>query len=518
MLRRPAIIDELKAILSDWVAGLTSPKALAAYLFGSTVNEDGVRFDPTSGDLDVVLVLDWENLPQVDRVKQLRALATAKAKLESRLFSVLHREDGLEQIVSLIPLTPFEIEQGAHKDHIGYIMTGAPAYDLVAKKEIPNLGGGQATIPLSEVHRPTLAFVQKKRAEAVSIRPNGTGGLEPEAHGDDPVPKELSRHLAAATYDAAKDSDPSDVVRGLRRVSEFASGAADWSPMTTAFESWLEVRQGTRGRVDEIIAADHYLLLVETIFDRLRAQYPSSATVRFIGHAPAPVRPPAPMSLPAQGRLSSSFTITLADKLGGSPSGRLRAIRAARSNMKARLLDPFALTFEEDPDAVGLIDLDEAELSDADHRRMVQAVDRRTLVMARQSRWQEGINLILYYAGTLFAGDDHVVEECCATAIENWISVAATNAINPGGAFEAMHRDFYPSHGFVVRFSGAGSLQNALGGGLPLDALDPKQLAGGFAPNLVSVYLHQRASDPNGFLARNEARVFDVREWEYGVI
>lgn len=518
MLHRPAIIDEIKAILSNWIAGLTSPKPLAAYLFGSTVNEDGVRFDPTSGDLDVVLVLDWENLPQIDRVEQIWALAAAKAQLESRLFSVLHREKGSDQIVSLIPLTPFEIEQGAHKDHIRHIMTGALAYDLVAKKDIPNLAGGQATVPLSDMHLPTLAFVQKKRAEAVSIRPNGTGGLKTEAHGNDPVPKELSRHLAAATYDAARDSDPSDVVRGLRRVTEFANGAADWSPMTTAFASWLEVRQGARGMVDEVITADHYLLLVETIFDRVRAQYPSDATVRFTGHATAPVRPPAPPLLPTQGRLTSSFTVTLADKLGGSPSDHFRAIRAARSNMKARLPDPFVLTFDEDPDAVGLIDLDEAALSDDDHRRMVEAVDRRTLVIARQSRWQDGINLILYYGGTLFVGGDHVVEECCAIAIANWISVAATNAVNPGGAFEATHRDFYTSTGLAVRFSGAGSLQDALVGGLPLDALDPKQLAGGFAPNLVSVYLHLRASDPQGFLAGNEARVFDVSEWEYGVI
>ena len=58
MLQRPAVVDELQTILADWVVALGSPKLLGAYLFGSTVNDGGVRFQPDKGDLDVIIVVD----------------------------------------------------------------------------------------------------------------------------------------------------------------------------------------------------------------------------------------------------------------------------------------------------------------------------------------------------------------------------------------------------------------------------------------------------------------------------
>jgi len=42
---------------------LESPKPIGAYLFGSTVNDGGARFNPEARDLDVIVVLDWDRVP-----------------------------------------------------------------------------------------------------------------------------------------------------------------------------------------------------------------------------------------------------------------------------------------------------------------------------------------------------------------------------------------------------------------------------------------------------------------------
>lgn len=515
MLERPEIIDELQGMLSNWVSSLGAPKPLGAYLFGSTINEGGVRFQSDKGDLDVAIVVDWEGMSPGDRVEQVNILRHAKGALELHLLQKLHRTNAAEQIVSLVPVTPFEIEHAVHKDHIRHIMTDALGYDLVARKEIPNLGGGTAPQPLTEGHRTVLAFIQKKRAEALSMRPNGTGGLKHEPH-DDPVPKELQRNFAVATFDPNKDADPSDLVRGLREIGRFANEAANWTPMTSSFASWLEVRQGARGTVSSLISDDHYLLVLETIYDRVRVQYPAAATVCFNLHSESAPLTAAP-SLPASHRLGARFVVSANDKLGGTKDDVLRAVRAARANMKARAPDPFDLVFEESPRAEALLATDDADLGSSDHREKVKAFERRTIVAARQARWKRGVELILWYGGTLFDGDETIVEEACRTAISNWFAVAATNVVNPGGMFEASHLDFYRSHGLAVSFPADTSVAKALEGLRPLTVIKPKKLAGGFVPNLVSKYLYLISQSERADLQESADQVFDVRNWQFGV-
>ncbi len=206
--------------------------------------------------------------PRGERVAKINALRDAKLELEASLLRKLGRERASEQIVSLVPVTPFEVDQAVHKDAVKHILTGARAYDLFKRSEIESLDGGRSSSPVADAHRSVLSFVQKKRAEALSVAPNGRGGMAPQAH-DDPVPKDLMRNFAVATADLEKHNDISDLARGLREISDFASASADWTPLTTAFAQWLAVRQGARGTVDPVISPDHYLLLVE---DQVRSR------------------------------------------------------------------------------------------------------------------------------------------------------------------------------------------------------------------------------------------------------
>lgn len=515
MLLRPAVIDELQTILIEWVAAISSPNILGAYLFGSTVNDGGVRFQPDSGDLDVIIVVDWESLPPGERVTQINTLRDAKLELEALLLRKLGREKASEQIVSLIPVTPFEVEQAVHKDGVTHIFTHARAYDLWKKHETECLAGGQSASPLTEAHRSVLQFVQKKRAEALSVAPNGRGGLAPAAH-DDPVPKELMRNFAVAAADPEKHTDISDLARGLREIQGFSAASADWTPLTSSFAQWLAVRTGARGDVNPVISHDHYLLLVETMFDRVRQQYPAPVGVRFTG-APAGSAPPSMPVPPSTHRMNASFRVTLADRLGGTKTEVLRAIRAARANMKARVSAPFELAFDEETDAADLLAADDATLDAKAHRRKVKAFERRTLIAARAKHWAEGVELILWYGGTLFLGDEDVVEDACRVAISNWFSVASTNFVNPGGIFEAYHAELYPAHGMALSFPANTSRAAAFPTGEHLASLGPNELGAGFVPNLVSKYLYLASQPDRIHLRTNKDKVFDVRYWNYGM-
>jgi len=63
VLQRPAFIDELQVILSEWVVGFGIPKADWSLSLRQHGQWWGARFNPEAGDLDVIVVLDWDRVP-----------------------------------------------------------------------------------------------------------------------------------------------------------------------------------------------------------------------------------------------------------------------------------------------------------------------------------------------------------------------------------------------------------------------------------------------------------------------
>lgn len=509
MLQRDPIVDDLIGILCDWSDALNLRGLRGCFLFGSAVNEDGLRFESDKSDLDIVVCLDWEPLGIAERLDQLELLRQRKSELEVDLFRTLGRRDGGVQIASVVPITSFEIEHAIHKDGADRILISTPAYDLTSRKVLPGLNGGQAKTRLATEHRHSLQFVQKKRAEALSLTPNGRGGLSVAPH-DDPVPKELMRHFAVVTADLETTREIASLDRGLEEITRFAENAVGWLPSASSLKAWLGVKRGSRGRVDPTIRADHYLLLVEAIYDALRRQYPAASTAKY---APPANKPdPDAKSLSPSHRLASRFTVTLANQIGGRREELRRAILAARANMRARVIPAFELVFEEAPDAEALLAAQDADLDSAAYKRKMKAFERRTFIAACQSRCQEGIELILWYGGTLFKGTDNEMERGCSLAIKNWIAVAATNVVNPGGGLEAWHDQLYPAHGMALSFSAP---LPELGSITPLASLGPDLLARSFVPNLVAKYLYRSEIDAS--LVDQRDSIFDVTNWCYGL-
>jgi predicted nucleotidyltransferase len=64
-----------------------------AFLFGSTVNDEGLRFDSARSDLDVIVQVPWAQLPVEVRLGQMKTLSDYKVQLEYELLLAVQREE-----------------------------------------------------------------------------------------------------------------------------------------------------------------------------------------------------------------------------------------------------------------------------------------------------------------------------------------------------------------------------------------------------------------------------------------
>lgn len=520
-LIRSPMLDRAIAALASWSQTVADQGLIGgAWLFGSAVNDDGLRFDASSSDLDVIVEVPWDSLGVSGRVTALHRLRDAKIDLEQTLLKILHRDSANDQIVSLVPVTAWERAHAVHKDGNSAILTETPAIDLLSGGRLAGLADAPHTV-LPPPHRGLAQFVQKTRAGFLAIGANGRVRFEIAAHAD-PVPKELIRSFAVATADPGMPAaETADLARGLRELTlAVAAGASDDRAMH-AYGVWLGVRQGARGTVAPVISVQNYLATIEMIFDRVARQYPATTVL------PADPPPSAAARLPTTRPtpLPAEFVVSLKDTLGGRVADNLRAIATARENMRARLTPAFTLRAEEHPRADALLAADDRGLSNADHALKLKVLARRTQLQARQARLTDGIDLILYHGGTLFPNHrDKALFRLLARCIDAWIAHAATGLVNIGGGIEAWHPGFYPEDPLTFSFSDLPRTGGQLLTGEPPTRpwegdvhgnFSPDVLAGSFVPELVSIWLHHR--DRLAHLTRDDRQVaFMIDRWRYG--
>jgi hypothetical protein len=270
-VERPAQLDATIGVVSQWVVDLVNSDTITSgYLFGSAVNEDGKRFQSITSDIDLVVVVDWDSIAIMDRVKRLQDLSRAKFKLEQDLLALLERSDAVKTIVSLIPVSDWERDQGVHKDGHSAVMDCTQVLDLTSREIRDRISTKGVERILPESHRACLQFVQKQRAAFLNISANRSRALEIRPH-DDPVPKELLRNFAIATADAnAEGPTQTDIARGLEALSLFVNKLDRTEPEFINFSEWLGVKRGARGDVPPIISETHYLIALEGIYDAIR--------------------------------------------------------------------------------------------------------------------------------------------------------------------------------------------------------------------------------------------------------
>ncbi len=506
-LKRPAQLDATIGVVSQWVVDLVNSGVITSgYLFGSAVNEDGKRFQALTSDIDLVVVVDWDSIAIMERIKRLQDLAQAKLKLEQELLLLFRRPHAGKAIVSLIPISVWERDQGVHKDGHSAIMDGTPVLDLTSSKIQGRISTEGVKRILPEPHRAVLQFVQKQRAAFLNISANGSRALEIKPHND-PAPKELLRNFAVATADAnAEGPTQTDIARGLEELSSFVNKPERLEPEFRSFSEWLGVKRGARGEVDPIISETHYLIALEGIYDAIRVQYPSDTTVRVsranVGEANN-VRTP----------LKAQFTIGLSGKLVGRQSDIAFAVKTARANLEARAEPAFNVVFEEDEGAVELL-ADPAQRAPKLEEKRISAFRRRTQVQEQQQRLEDGFRLILWYGGTLFRAPEPDKIKAIVAALRSYVDHVQTGVLNIGGIWEAFHLSLYPN--MPMAFSFSAQIEFDMGVRSVTETIPPGELAKSFVPELVSKYLYLCDTRGSEIYSPHADVIFDVGYWDFG--
>lgn len=239
------------------------------YIFGSAVQRGGDQFDPGRSDLDLVVIIPSNLLAAHERTEWLVHLYKLKHELEVSLIPMLGRADASTQIVSVVPLTAYELRRDIHKSRVRNFFRANAFTDLLeSATAAPLLRRAPARV--HDLTRHVSESVQDIRNKFLSV--SASGGRPLHSPSDrDPVPKDLMRQAAMATSvggRTAKDAD-FDVKHGLDKLTRFVYDRAELDPSYAELSDWISIRRGARGSAVEL-APERYLLLAEVIFDMSR--------------------------------------------------------------------------------------------------------------------------------------------------------------------------------------------------------------------------------------------------------
>jgi predicted nucleotidyltransferase len=391
--------------VSEWAIEVEKTGLISdAFLFGSTVNDEGSRFDSSKSDLDIIVVVPWAQLPIEVRIGQMKTLSDYKVQLEYKLQLALQRNLAGEQIVSLVPMTDWELMQSIHKDGNAEILTSTRAINLISNAAVSVIANTISAGRVSEAQKRTISFVQKQRAQFIGRPANGKHLFAIKPH-EDPIPKELMRHFAIATSDEQMSAEEvTDLARGLQEIELALEDRADSLPLVRSYRNWLQVRRGARGTVTPIIDADYYLITCELMYDIIVNQFPPISSVAISQGVTAA----GTGSLPSIektvdfSKLDAVFYVTTRNRLASTVSENMLACGSARANMMAGIKPPFEVRFSESGRAAKLLETPDYELSPESRQAKIKAFERRVIVKALHQRIYDGMHLILLYGGALF--------------------------------------------------------------------------------------------------------------------
>lgn len=110
--------EEIINLLNEWKTELEKNISHnGIYLFGSLVNNKGLQFKKDESDVDLVILMPKE--VEEDFIKRrdwVASLMPLKISLEKKLMFLIGRKDAGDQIVSLLPVTSYELEHDIHKE------------------------------------------------------------------------------------------------------------------------------------------------------------------------------------------------------------------------------------------------------------------------------------------------------------------------------------------------------------------------------------------------------------------
>lgn len=255
------IVEKVIACCRIWAERVREVSgAEAIYIFGSIINRGGKQFIPQRSDVDLIVVIPEHLRCAPSRAAWLIKLQTLKRELEVALIALIGRDDATLPIVSLLPITKFELRCDIHKSRSRVFFRNNIFMDLL-KDTKPTLLRRNAALHIDETTREVVEFTQKVRNKFLSISASGKQALDLWTDPIDPLPKEIMRHAAIASERGY------DLQDGLDNISNYLYSQKEFhSSYKALYDDWLSLRRGARGKAGPL-DPQNYLLLVEAVLD-----------------------------------------------------------------------------------------------------------------------------------------------------------------------------------------------------------------------------------------------------------
>ena len=269
-------VEIRKALVGFWNEMELGGKFPEIFIFGSLINRNGRHFIPAGAmgsDIDLLVVFNPESSDAVARWNALKDLKSVMQELEIRLASILGRKD---KILSVLPVTDYEVYHSIHKGHDPKIFTLNIFYDaLLDKEEEEGLSDFiDFDFHLENIEQfSVIKTSQSFRNRYLWVDLIGTPQL---ANFDGPgeVAKELMRAFALLNYvdsGKAKDGYRTDLELGFRVLKRvLQEKSKDCEPIGELYEK-VEARSFERA-TSEPLTPDDQLLLFEIAFDEAKSK------------------------------------------------------------------------------------------------------------------------------------------------------------------------------------------------------------------------------------------------------
>jgi HAD superfamily phosphoserine phosphatase-like hydrolase len=272
MQPRPSKFEHIFEHCRSWAREIRDTIGVASVqIFGSLVNKGAAQFDPMHSDLDIVMTMPSGARDAITRSEWLFVLEESKQKFELSLIPLLERDDAASPIVSVVPLTAYELERDIHKSSSREFFRVNDFLDLL------DVGGTCApmlqhkAVEVDEGARQVVEFVQGVRNKYLAVSASKKRSLGDWANKIDPAPKEIMRTAAIAknvTTIGFNTKKTFDIQVGLDHLTYYLHAHQDENESYRTLQQWLSVRRGARGTKAEL-SAKNYVLLTEILFDMI---------------------------------------------------------------------------------------------------------------------------------------------------------------------------------------------------------------------------------------------------------
>ncbi len=244
------------------------------FAFGSLISKNGLEFVPGVSDIDMICCFSQNLQSPSSRAEEQFRLRNFKHSLEKELLSLLSWKDAGKPIISLVPITDFELSHGIHKGKNPLFFKESNFLDLLQPSLDPNPLSLSNHSAFHITHRDALSAIfaaQDFRNKYLAISANGDCKTE-EWNENDVIPKPLAREAAQLRFykEALKDDTKFSVNYGTFYFHKVLENLAQRQDEYRELLEWFMIRSTRRGSPLSLIPENHLklweILLNEAIF------------------------------------------------------------------------------------------------------------------------------------------------------------------------------------------------------------------------------------------------------------